>query len=524
MTKNTNSMNAYELESPERKLVMWYKCKEKFDSGLSKAQIARELGLDVKTVRRYLSMSYDEFKSSGSYKRMYIRLLDPYESKVHEWLEEHPDLSSSQIHDWLRERYDNLPDVNGKTVYNYVKYIRAKYNIDKPKASGRRQYMKVEESPFGDLAQADFGEMWMASSDGKDVKVYFFVMVLCRSRKKYAYFSRSPFTAEMAVFAHEKAFEYYGGKPKKIMYDQDAVLIHDENLGDCILTRTFNAFVNQEHFGCVFCRKSDPESKGKVENAVKYIKYNFLRGRRFVDIEQLNDECIRWLSRTANGLPHGGTRLVPDEVFAEEKPFLVPYYGRLMMPERPMREYTVQKSNVLSYKGNDYSLPSGTYQGPRTKVWVNELGGRIEIYSKDTGKLLYIHDIPDGKGQYVLAPAHRRTVSAACEAYEKEVMEYCGYDEMAMLWMANLKKDKPRYYTQNLGVLVKGMRHFTPGTLRNAFEKCVDSSVYNAKDFISLCERIGRRQPAQCAADRLPEAAKETPERTSINQYSQYFS
>ena len=521
-------MNAYKLESPERKLVMWYKCKEKFASGLSKAQIARELGLDVKTVRRYLSMSYDEFKSSGSYKRMYVKVLDPYESKVRGWLEEHPDLSASQIHDWLRERYERLPEVNGKTVYNYVKYVRAKYNIGKPKARCRRQYMKVEETPFGELAQADFGEMRMGSADKKEIKVYFFAMVLCRSRKKYVYFSLSPFTAEMAVYAHEKAFEYYGGKPKKIIYDQDAVLIHSENLGDCILTRTFNAFVNQEHFECVFCRKNDPESKGKVENVVKYIKYNFLRGRKFVNIGQLNEEGIRWLSRTANGLPHGGTRQVPDDVFIEEKAFLLPYYGRPMIPERPMKEYTAHKSNILSYRGNDYSLPSGTYQGPGTKVWVNDKDGRLEIYSKDTGKLLCIHDIPDGKGRYVLAPAHRRTVSVACEAYEKKVMEYCNYDEMAMLWMANLKKDKPRYYTQNLGVLLKGMRHFTPATLRNAFEKCVDSRMYNAKDFITLCERIGRRQPVrhdgESLTDRLPDAARETPERTNINQYNQYFS
>lgn len=521
-------MNACELESPERKLVMWYKCKEKFDLGLCKAQIARELGIDVKTVRRYLSMSYDEFKRSGSYKRMYIKALDAYESKVSGWLEEHPDLSASQIHDWLRERYENLPDVNGKTVYNYVKYIRAKYNIAKPKASCRRQYMKVEETPFGELAQADFGEMRMGTSDSKEVKVYFFVMVLCRSRKKYVYFSRSPFTAEMAVFAHEKAFEYYGGKPRKIIYDQDAVLIHSENLGDCILTKTFNAFVNQEHFGCIFCRKSDPESKGKVENVVKYVKYNFLRGRKFVSIEQLNEEGIRWLSRTANGLPHGSTRLVPDDVFTEEKDFLIPYYGHPMVPERPMKEYTVHKSNILSYRGNDYSLPSGTYQGPKTKVWVNDTGSKLEIYSKSTGKLLHVHDVPDGKGQYVLSSAHRRTVSAACEAHEKEVLEYCSYDEMAILWMANLKKDKPRYYTQNLCVLTKGMRHFAPATLRNAFEKCVDSGMYNAKDFISLCERIGRRQPVRPdgkpLCDRLPDAARETPERTDINQYNQYFS
>lgn len=260
--------------------------------GLTKAQIARELGLDVKTVRKYLGMSYDEFKSSASYKRMYIKVLDPYESKVSEWLDEHPDLSSSQIHDWLRERYHDLPAVNSKTVYKYVKYIRAKYAIDKPRVTSSRQYMRVEETSWGDFAQVDFGEMWMSLSDASDLKVYFFVMVLCRSRKKYVYFSKSPFTAEMAVYAHEKAFEYYGGKPKKPIYDQDAVLIHDENLGDCILTKTFNVFINQEHIECIFCRKSDPESKGKVENAVKYVKYNFLRGRMFVSVKQLNEEGV----------------------------------------------------------------------------------------------------------------------------------------------------------------------------------------------------------------------------------------
>lgn len=122
-------MNAVILESPERKLVMWYKCNEKKELALTKAQIARELGLDVKTVRKYLRMSYDEFKASESYKRMYIKLLDPYEGKVSEWLDEHPDLSSSQVHDWLRERYPDLPDVNSKTVYNFVKYVSCEVNV-----------------------------------------------------------------------------------------------------------------------------------------------------------------------------------------------------------------------------------------------------------------------------------------------------------------------------------------------------------------------------------------------------------
>ena len=521
-------MNAYELESPERKLVMWYKCKEKFDSGLSKAQIARELGIDVKTVRHYLRMSYEEFKASESYKRMYIKVLDPYEGKVFEWLDAHPDLSASQIHDWLRERYEALPKVNGKTVFNFVKYVRAKYNIGKPSASHPRQYQKIEETPFGEYAQADFGEMWMEYADGRSLKIYFFVMVLCRSRKKYVFFSRSPFTAELAVYAHEKAFEYYGGKPKKIIYDQDAVLIHDENLGDCVLTKTFNAFVNQEHFECVFCKKSDPESKGKVENAVKYVKYNFLRGRTFVNVEQLNEEGVRWLSRTANGLPHNGTRLVPDEVFAEEQSYLIPYYGRPLMPERPMKEHSVHKSNHIHYRGNDYSLPSGTYHGPKTTVWINDIGDKIEIYSKETGKLIHIHNVCSEKGKYILAPEHRRVVSTACEEHEKRILEYCNHDSLAILWMANLKKDKPRYYTQNLFVFIGGMKHFAPATLHRAFEKCIDCGMYNAKDYLSLCDRIGKRISVRDASsssqDNLPKVAKEKPEKTDIKQYNKFFS
>jgi transposase len=521
-------MDAFQLASPERKLVMWYKCKELLEKKLSKAQISRELGIDVKTVRRYLGMSHEDFLSSQSYQRMYIHILDPYEDYVKSSLELQNDLSSSQIHDWLRERYPNLPKVNNKTVFNFVKHIRLKYNIDKSIKSIPRQYGKVEETAFGEFAQADFGEMWMKYEDGRKLKVYFFVMVMSSSRKKYVFFSRTPFTSELAVYAHEKAFEYYGGKPKKIIYDQDSVLIHDENLGDCILTKAFQAFVNQEHFECVFCRKADPESKGKVENAVKYVKYNFLRGRRFVSIDQLYEEGIRWLSRTANGLPHCGTLLIPDEVFEKEKAYLTPYYHTPMMPEKPIREYSVRKNNVIEYHGNSYSLPYGTYSGHGSTVWLNEKDDNLELYDKETGKQIVVHKLSMGKGKYILEPSHRIKHCIAKEVQESEIMEYCNYDDLALEWMINLNKSKPRYYKVNLKVFIKGMRHFEPSTLHHAFEKCLDSGMYNAKDFMTLCDRIGKRIPTRVDGtgilNNLPAAAKETPAKTRITIYDKLFS
>lgn len=255
-------MDTYELTSPERKLVMWCKCKELLEKGLSQRQISRELGIDRKTVKSYLSMSREEFDASDVYQRHYKRKLDPYENYVKISLEAHPELSSSQIYDWLRERYADLPDVDIRTVYNFTHYIRAKYRIEKPNSTSQRQYSVVEETAYGEYAQVDFGEMWMRYEDGRRVKIYFFAMVLCRSRKKYVWFSKTPFTSELAIYAHEKAFEYYDGKPLKIIYDQDKVFIHDENLGDYLLTKAFGAFVSRERFETIFCRKSDPESKG----------------------------------------------------------------------------------------------------------------------------------------------------------------------------------------------------------------------------------------------------------------------
>ena len=91
-------------------------------------------------------------------------------------------------------------------------------------------------------------------------------MSLSRSRYKFIYFSRTPFTTDLAVYAHELAFEYFSGVPRKIVYDQDKVFLVKENLGDLILTHGFRALVREHGFNPVFCRKSDPESKGKIEN------------------------------------------------------------------------------------------------------------------------------------------------------------------------------------------------------------------------------------------------------------------
>lgn len=87
--------------------------------------------------------------------------------------------------------------------------------------------------------------------------------------------------------AHELTFSYLKGIPYEIIYDQDSVFLHRENLGDYVMTDTFYSYQCSRTFRVVFCRTTDPESKGKVENTVRYVKNNFLFHRTFIDINPI---------------------------------------------------------------------------------------------------------------------------------------------------------------------------------------------------------------------------------------------
>ena len=130
------------------------------------------------------------------------------------------DASAAQVHDWLKEHHSNFIDVNEKTVFNFVLYVRNKYGIPKP--FNNREYEQVDELPFGKQAHVDFGEYNMTTDEGKRKKIYFFSMVLSRSRQKFVWFSGNPFTTLEAITAHEKAFYYLEGIPGRMVYDQDA--------------------------------------------------------------------------------------------------------------------------------------------------------------------------------------------------------------------------------------------------------------------------------------------------------------
>ncbi|MFS0673723.1 IS21 family transposase [Ornithinibacillus sp. 179-J 7C1 HS] len=335
--------------------------------GFKIRRIARKLGISRTTVYKYLDKSPEEMSEWMASTKTRKKKLDPYEMLIHTWLSEHPDTSGAQIYDWLKERYKDDFKVGESTVRGYVKELREKYSL--PKTESKRIYQAVPELPMGQQVQVDFGQTVQKASNGKEQKLYFISFVLSHSRYKYAEWLDRPFTAKDVIRTHENAFQFFEGVPQEIVYDQDSLIVVSENSGDLILTGEFQAYREERKLNLFVCRKADPESKGKIENVVKFIKRNFAKYRIFQNIDHWNDRCIDWLERTGNGKVHNGTKKRPAEVFALEKQHLRPVLKKFHVSHVDSSiTRTVRKDNTIVYKSNRYSVPLGTYRGSVRKM------------------------------------------------------------------------------------------------------------------------------------------------------------
>ena len=505
------------------KFMTYFEIHRMHREGLSVRHISNYLVLNRRTVIKYLNMSEQEYESFLIQQSDRKKILLPYEDFVKERLEKFQDTSAAQMHDWLKEHFDDLPAVSPKTVFNFACWVREKHQI--PVTSTEREYQMVDELPYGKQAQVDFGEYNMRSPSGTRAKVFFFTMILSRSRFKYVWFTDHYFTSELAIIAHEKAFEYIGGIPDEIVYDQDKVFIVRENGGDIILTAAFRAYTREQSFSLHFCRKSDPESKGKVENLVKYIKQNFLYNRTYHNIETLNDEAMGWLGRTANLLPHAVTRKMPHSELIIERPFLQPYQAQTFKPV-VLSTYAVRKDNTISYKGNFYSLPVGTFKGKQTQVCIRTEDSRLIISTTEDNQEICSHTIATGKGQKVLNTDHNRDKSIAVHEMITQVAALFPDQQKALRWLEMVKSEKPRYVRDQLIIIKSSIVDMDAQTLSQVLEYCLENHIGRASDFKSIIEMQKQQKRVDPKiislnplSGKLPQNALIQPDKSSIEDY-----
>ena len=463
---------------------MYAKIQELKTKKFKKTQVARQLSIDRETVAKYWDMTPGEYEDSK--KNIRLSKAAVYKDIIISWLKEYPDISAAQMYDWLKERHPlETLDFQQRSFRDYVKKLREEYDIKKPVHS--RQYEAVEELPPGEQAQVDMGEISIETTSGRHKKIYCFAMVLTHSRYKFVHWQERPFTTDSFVQAHIKAFQFYGGRTQEIVYDQDKVLAVSENNGDIIYTVGFQNYVNEVKFRVFLCRGADPESKGKIENVVKYAKRGFAAHRIFTDIESFNTDCLKWLERTGNKEIHGTIQKRPVEVFAVEKEYLLPVSEYSFEPAvNESISYPVRKDNVVLYKGNRYRVPKGTY-APDKRVYmvINPEKDTVSITDMITNEIYAVHPLSHEKGKLVGQKRDTRDKSRTIQAQEETLKTLFENDELVGPFLEHIHKEKPRYYRDQLGVIKQLFEEWNAEAVILGLHYCSERELYSAGDLKS---------------------------------------
>jgi hypothetical protein len=172
------------------------------------------------------------------------------------------------------------------------------------------------------------------------------------------------------------AFEYFGGFTQEILYDnmKQVVIKRALKSSDSEWNSQFEDFFKCFGFIPRLCRPYRPQTKGKIENTVGYVKRDFFLGRRFTSLEDLNSQVNRWLERV-NSTVHGTTYQIPLERFKEEN--LNPLDQ--VLPYKVVHKETrkVSRDCYISFLGNKYSVPY-RFAGRTAELQIFE--GKCEVY------------------------------------------------------------------------------------------------------------------------------------------------
>lgn len=310
-----------------------------FNENLSISEIARQTGLDRKTIRKYINsetppLRKERHKKPGK--------LDPFKDYITKRLNEHP-FSALRLY---REIQDQGFTGKYGIVKNFIREIKPKMDVP--------AVYRYETKP-GVQAQVDWAECGKIEIDGKIRKLHCFTMILGFSRMRFA-----EFTLQIDVFTliqcHKNAFDYFGGYPEEILYDnmKQIVLDRKQVSSESKWNPKFEDFF--KHYGFIprLCRPYHPQTKGKIESTVKFVKRDFFMGGNFTSFSDINQKLQQWLLRVNSSI-QGTTHEIPEEKLKHEN------LNRLdeVIPYQITREESrkISSDSHLSYLENKYSVP-----------------------------------------------------------------------------------------------------------------------------------------------------------------------
>ena len=339
-------------------MEIWVEVRRRVLTGeLSKRAACREYEIHWQTLEKILSHSeppgYQTTKPRPS-------IVDPFLPIIEEILKSDRQVHRKQHHT-ARRIFERLRDEHG--------YVGGETIVKDAVRAWRQHHREVFlplSHPPGE-AQVDFGfaDVWL---EGELTKVALFVMTLPYSDAIFIQaFPRE--CTEVFLEGHRRAFEFFGGVPTRISYDNSKIAVAAfTGSRDRKVTKEFQRLKSHYLFVDHFCLVRRPNEKGHVERLVDFSRSNFLVPVPRVDsLEVLNvrlaDDCQKDLQRQLRGKAAPKSELLDEERQQFFRPIPVQTFEshRIVLTD-------ANSLSLVRFDRNDYSVPTKYAHRPLTVV------------------------------------------------------------------------------------------------------------------------------------------------------------
>lgn len=351
---------------------------------LSQSEISRHLRLDRKTVRRALKS--EQAPPARSPVAAKPAKLEPFKHYLRSRLAEFPKIKATRL-------FNELQRIG---YHGGITMLRDHLATLRP--SVKEAFLRIETQP-GEQAQVDWANCGSIRIGSALRKLSAFVMVLSYSRMLYVELTLSQ-CLEDFLGAHLRAFRFFGGIPRKLVYDNLKSVCLARLGADIRFNPRFLEFSGACLFEPVLCRPARGNEKGKVESGIHYFRTSFMDARPLTSWPQLRSELAAWVREVANVRLHRTTRQRPVDRFEGERPLLKP-----LPPQEPdisiPRPVKATSTARVHFDGNFYTVGyTHAYKILTLKA------STFEVLVFDGAKLLATHPRSYERGIVVENPAH----------------------------------------------------------------------------------------------------------------------
>jgi len=451
-----------------------------------------------KTIRKYFNMDNVPEVANANLQKDKVFDQEPFRSAIIKIVNNSKGRCySSSVYDVLIERfiengtYEQLPG-NEQTLRNYIRFLTENGDVTVSKGD-KRTYDYVFDTPPGKQMLIDFGQYKTGG-----IIVHFLCLLLRYSRMMFVLAQDHKFNAEEACRGIYRGFVKLGGRPEQLVIDQDAVFVASETYGEVIPTDTFNSFLSEQELDLWVCRKSDPESKGPVENMVGFVKKNFFSARTITCIDDVWKSLPGWLVRK-NKRTHQETFCVPVDVFDDvEKETLLPVIPSLF-ENSPLSFQSVEVKSMpyIQYKSSKYSV------GQKycfSTVLYKATGNILNIYTQNR-ELICSHKINPCRGSKNQLDEHKKDETSKDLPVIIERLRGKWNCYSFQHFINGFKKENgSRHICQQLGAVEKFLEKENPSRdmVATVMKLCCEKWRYRFSQFTVVYERVkaGHQSPS----------------------------